>query len=333
MKLPDASPVVDLIEAFRRSKTMFTAVAFGIFDRTPAELPALASALGADENALERLLDGCISLGLLTREGGLYRNSDVADVYLQRSSPHALVGYVLYSNEVLFRLWTHLEDAVRDGAHRWRQAFGLVGPIFSHFFKTDAAMRDFLMGMHGFGMLSSPAVAAAFDLSRFRKLVDLGGATGHLAAAVAARYPGIEVALFDLPPVIEFARQLAPRPVELIAGDFFADPLPEADLYALGRILHDWNDERVRRLLARIHERLPAGGALLIAEKLLDDGKGGPTAATMQSLNMLVCTEGRERTLPEYRVLLESVGFAQVEGRRTGAPLDAVLALKLATAQ
>ena len=333
MKLPDPRPIVDLIEAFRRSKTMFAAAAFGIFDRTPADLAGLASALGADKNALERLLDGCISLGLLAREAGVYRNSEVADAYLRRSSPYALTGYVLYSNEVLFRLWTHLEDAVREGTHRWRQAFGLDGPIFSHFFKTDAAMRDFLMGMHGFGMLSSPAVVAAFDLSRFRRLVDLGGATGHLAAAAAMQYPGMQVALFDLPQVIEFARPLAPRPVDLIAGDFFTDPLPEADLYAAGRILHDWSEERIGHLLRKIHERLPAGGGLLIAEKLLDGDKGGPAPATMQSLNMLVCTEGRERTLPEYRALLESAGFADVKGRRTGAPLDAILALKPATAQ
>ena len=116
--------------------------------------------------------------------------------------------------------------------------------------------------------------------------------------------------------------------VEAIAGDFFSDDLPPADLYSLGRILHDWPAERIGLLLSKIHGALPAGGALLIAEKLLDEDKSGPTSVHMQSLNMLVCTEGRERTLSEYTALLREAGFVSVEGSHTGAPLDAVLATK-----
>ena len=171
-------------------------------------------------------------------------------------------------------------------------------------------------------------MVAAFDLSRFRCLVDLGGATGHLALAACERYPGLRGVVFDLPRVAEFTRRirLQPCPVEFVAGDFFEDPLPEADLFAVGRILHDWGEEKIRRLLRKIHERLPEGGALLIAERLLAEDKSGPVAAHMQSLNMLVVTEGKERTLGEYRALLEDAGFREVEGRVTGAPLDAVLA-------
>jgi acetylserotonin N-methyltransferase len=79
-------------------------------------------------------------------------------------------------------------------------------------------------------------------------------------------------------------------------------------------------------LLRKIHDALPAGGALLIAEKLVNDEKTGPVPAQMQSLNMLICTEGKERSLPEYRDLLSKAGFTKIEGRLTGRPLDAVLA-------
>ncbi len=114
----------------------------------------------------------------------------------------------------------------------------------------------------------------------------------------------------------------------MIAGDFFQDDLPAADLYSLGRILHDWGEERIHLLLRKINAALPPGGGLLIAEKLLDEDKSGPTPAHMQSLNMLVCTEGKERTLSEYAALLREAGFVSVDGRRTGTPLDAVLAIK-----
>ena len=328
--MTDPAPVIDLIEAFRRSKTMFAAVAFGVFDRTPVDARTLASEHGADPRATELLLDACVSLGFLSRQDGTYTNLPVADAYLRRSSESTLAGYILYSNDALFPMWSHLEDAVREASPRWAQVFGGDKGIFDHFFRTEEAKRDFLLGMHGFGRISSPAVVTAFDLGRYRRLVDLGGASGHLAAAAAARYPQLTAAVFDLPAAIEFARGIAPPHVQLIAGDFFRDPLPKADVYALGRILHDWPDEKCARLLAAIHDALPEGGAILLAEMLLDDDKAGPVPALMQSLNMLVCTEGRERSLEEFRVLLESAGFIGIEGRRTGKPLDAVIGWKRA---
>jgi len=300
--------VLDLIEAFRRSKTMFAAVELGIFDgQRPSGYKELA-----------RLLDACVALGLLAKKDGAYVNTPEADKFLRSDSPDTMIGYIRYSNHALYPMWAHLEDALREGAPRWKQTFGTDGPIFSQFFRTESAMKEFLQGMHGFGQISSPAVAAAFDLSRFHHLVDLGGATGHLAAAVRARYSNIRTTVFDLP-------QVATLIPGILAGDFFTDPLPPADLYALGRILHDWSEEKIHKLLAKIHNALPPGGGLLIAEKLLEETY---VAAHMQSLNMLVATEGRERTAEEYDALLKSAGFSSVETRRTGTPLDAILATK-----
>lgn len=334
---PDPAPIIDLIYAFRRSKTMFTAVSLGIFDQlglTPAPLSTLARDFAADAGALERLLDACVGLGLLEkRSNGDYANTESAMAYLQRSSPNTLTGYILYSDRALFRMWANLEDAVREGNHRWEQTFDSKGPIFAQFFRDADAARTFLLGMHGFGVLSSPRVVAAFDLSRFRKLMDLGGASGHLAIAACERYPNLHAAVFELPVVVEFAKEMAQKSaardrISVVSGDFFTDELPEADLFAVGQILHDWTEEKIVRLLRKIHTRLPNGGGLLIAEKLLATDKSGPVMTQMQSLNMLVCTEGKERTLEEYSVLLREAGFSEVTGVHTGAPVDATLAIK-----
>jgi acetylserotonin O-methyltransferase len=137
-----------------------------------------------------------------------------------------------------------------------------------------------------------------------------------------------------LPAVLEITREELVRwpsvssRIELCSGDFFRDDIPEADLIALGRILHDWSDEKIHQLLGRIHRALPSGGSVLIAERLLAEDKTGPVSANMQSLNMLVCTEGRERTLTEYRDLLTTAGFSDIRGGVTGTPLDAVMATK-----
>lgn len=347
LTVPPPDMVIDLMEGFRRSKTMFAAVSLGIFDRlaitketensndsiSGLTVADIAVSTGCNQGALEILLDSCVSLGLVTRTGSLYRNTPTADVYLCESSPRRLTGYINYSNQVAWLLWANLEDAVREGTHRWKQTFGTDGPIFSSFFKTPESMNEFLMGMNGFGMITSPVVVQAFDLSRYRHLVDLGGATGHLSIAACNRYPNLTATVLDLPHTLDLAREMiavSPSVSRLgtIGSDFFTDPLPEADIYALGRVIHDWDLAKINSLLKKIFDALPAGGALLIAEKIVWEDRAGPRGALLQSLNMLVCTEGKERTFEEYSQLLSLAGFKQIECVRTQTPIDAILATK-----
>jgi len=109
--MPDPSPVIELIEAFRRSKAMFAAVSLGVFDALedrPQEAAALAEELHVKADPFERLLDACVGLKLLRRRGAAYENEPVASTYLCRASEQTLTGYILYSDDVLFRLWAHV---------------------------------------------------------------------------------------------------------------------------------------------------------------------------------------------------------------------------------
>lgn len=336
LTVPDPAPVMELLEAFRRSKVMFAAVSLGVFDRlqqSSASLAELSRDLKASEDGLERLLDTCVGMGLLSKSADIYSATPVSNCYLTSTSPRRMTGYIQYSNDVMWKLWGCLEDAVREGSHRWKQVYGWDRPIFSSFFRTEEATREFLMGMHGFGLVSSPAVVNAFDLSRFQTFVDLGGATGHLAIAACRRYSNLKGVVFDLPEAIPLAKEIVSQSevasrIELVAGDFFEGSLPPADIYALGRIVHDWSEEKIDRLFQKIYASLPAGGAILIAEKVLVTDKTGPRWAQLQSLNMLTCTEGKERSLEEYELLLTHHGFERVAAVRTNAPLDAVIAYK-----
>jgi len=333
---PDLGPILDYIEAFRRSKAMFTAVRLGIFDHLegqPLSAERLAAQLNANAAALDRLLSACVALGLLVRDGESYRNTASASRYLVTSSPHTFAGYIVYSDESLFHLWSHLDDAVREGTNRWAQTFGSRDALFDYYYRDPQATANFVRAMNGFGVLASERTVRAFDLSRFRHLVDLGGATGHLAIAACQAYPNLQASVVDLPRVEPFAQeqiaqsQVSDR-VRFITADFFTDALPSGDLYALGRILHDWDDTKIHALLAKIAAALPSGGGLLVAEALVNDDRSGPVYALMQDLNMLVCTDGRERTLAEYRRLLEAAGFSDVDGRRTGSLVDAIFGVK-----
>lgn len=338
--MPDiaqAQVVVDLLDGFRASKALFTAVDMRLFDclhKAPATTGQLAEEFGCVPHALERLLGFCASQGLIEkRSGGGWVNLPPAERFLRHESPETLTGYILYSDRILYRLWSKLGDAVQEGTNRWEQEFGAKEGIFDHFFSTDEDKETFMNGMHGLGLLCSPSVVAAHDLSRFRKLVDVGGGTGHLAIEACRRYPELRATVFDLAAVTPLAERriaeagLSDR-VDTAAGDFFQDPLPECDLISLARILHDWSEEKVEQLLARVHQVLPAGGGLLIVERLLNDDKCGPANPLLQSLSMLVCTEGRERSAPEYEALVRQAGFSSFEAFRTGTLVDAMLAIK-----
>ncbi len=261
----DPKGVLDLIEAFRRSKTMFAAVRLGVFDaleEEPRSSVLLAQELSLNPAALERLLNGCVGLKLLRREGDEYFNTPAASRYLVNDSPDTLAGYIRYSDESLFLLWSHLDDAVREGTNRWTQTFGSRDALFDHYFRDDSAAANFLRGMNGMGQIGSRVIVRAFDLGRFQQLVDLGGATGHLAIAACEAYPNLRATVLDLPKVERFVKpyieqsSVADR-MQFAAGDFFEDDLPPGDLYTLGRILHDWAEPKIVALLQKISHRFP----------------------------------------------------------------------------
>jgi len=331
-----AQPILGLMNGFRASKALFSAVELGLFDwldKMPASTGDLAAEHGLATHALERLLGYLASQSLIVRDDdGRWRNLPVAERFLRAESPETLTGYILYSDRILYRLWGNLSDALREGTNRWTQEFGEKDDIFDHFFASTEEKERFLQGMHGLGLLSSPSVAEIIEPGRFRRLADWGGGTAHLAIAACRRDPGLQAVVWDLPSVQPVAERhvreagLEHR-IRVQAGNFFNDHPPEADLISIGRILHDWTESKVRSLLARIYQSLPEGGGLLIMEHVLDADKCGPPGPLLMSLNMLVCTEGRERTAAEYESLVREAGFNTFECRRSGF-LDAMLAIK-----
>jgi acetylserotonin N-methyltransferase len=336
--LPEAPPdhVIELMEAFRRSQVLFTAVNLRIFELlegSPKSLAELASAAGLPLVSLEQLLTACQALGLASRADGMFQNTPVTSQYLVESSPSNLLGYIRFSDIAVYRMWSQLTDAVREGSNRWDQVFGGKKNFFDNVYADASSFKQFIGGMHGLGVITSPMLVTTFDLGRFRHLVDLGGATGHLAMAACRAWPNLKATVYDLAPVCVVAEEHIARAnlqysVAVRSGDFFVDPWPDADLFALARILHDWNEEKIQFLLRKCCENLPSGGGLLICEKLLNEKKDGPVSTALQSLNMLVITEGRERTASEYTALLKAAGFGDVQARKTGKYLDVILAIK-----
>ncbi|KAB5577031.1 hypothetical protein PHYPO_G00205310 [Pangasianodon hypophthalmus] len=330
--------IVELLDGFKASKTLFTASKLGVFDvlsDSGLTVEEVANRINASVLGTEKLLDAAVSLGLLHKlkceDKPVYRNTEQARQFLVSDSPLSLHAYILHCNDMIWPLFTHLESAVREGTNQQERAFGKKSEnVFQDvYFKKDEVTLRFMNAMHSIAKVTGRDVATAFDLSHFRTACDVGGCTGAMAYEFTKAHPELSVIVFDLPAVIEMKSHFQSKEqdgrVSFVAGDFFKDDLPKADLYILARILHDWSDEKVHELLSKLSKSCTPGCGLLLSEILLDEERTRPSRALLQALSM---TEGRQRSAAEYSNLLKKHGFSPVHTRYTNNLLDAMLFVK-----
>jgi len=178
------------------------------------------------------------------------------------------------------------------------------------------------------------ALADRFDFGPYRTLCDVGGSAAELSCAVAARHPHLRCTSFDLPVVEPLARDaiarrdLADR-VTTAAGDFFRDPLPRADVITMGMILHDWNLEKKKALIRAAYEALPAGGAFIAIEQLIDDERRKNVFGLLVSLTMLIeFGDAFDFTAADFRGWCSEAGFQRFAVLPLGGPASAAIAYK-----
>uniref|UniRef100_A0A3B4AFN0 Acetylserotonin O-methyltransferase n=1 Tax=Periophthalmus magnuspinnatus TaxID=409849 RepID=A0A3B4AFN0_9GOBI len=324
------------MDGFRASKALFTASKMGVFDllqKSPGlDAEQVAAEIKASVKGTQCLLEALVSLGLLTPSDQcefavLYKNSTLAAQFLGSDSPFSLHSYILHTDNVVWPLFSHLENAVRDGTNQHEQAFGKKAQDL-----FQALKLRFMNAMHSIAKVTGKAVATAFDLSTYKTACDLGGCTGAIAHELTKANPQMSVTVFDLPAVIEMRDRFQPQHldkdhrVSFMAGDFFKDDLPKADLYVLARILHDWADDKVEILLSKIAEVCKPGCGVLLSEIFLNEDRTGPSRGLLQALSM---SPGRQRSAQEYSALLERHGFTTKHIKYTDNLLDAMLFLKV----
>ncbi|XP_067841469.1 acetylserotonin O-methyltransferase [Heptranchias perlo] len=334
--------LLNYMDGFFISKTMFAACELGVFDlllegESPLSSDAIAERLSTSADGMDRLLTACVGLQLLEvkeHQGEvLYSNTDLSRIYLTKASPRTLYYSVAYYSQTIYHCFSYLADAIREGKSQYERAFGISSKeLFEALYRSEEEMLKFMQLMNSIWNICGKDVVKAFDLSTFTNIFDLGGCTGALAKECISAYPQSRVTIYDLPKVLEMAGKHFVSPDEtritFHEGDFFKDPIPDADLYILARIIHDWPEEKCVELLTRVSKACKPGSGVLLIESLLNEDRRGPITTQLYSLNMLVQTEGKERTPSEYISLLETAGFKDVQVRRTGKIYDAILGRK-----
>jgi O-methyltransferase domain/Dimerisation domain len=336
----DPSPILQTAFGFWSSKVLLTAVEFGVFTRLGAR-QLTGAQLGAElelhPRAIEDFFDALVAMKFLEREGqgptSKYSNTAAGALYLDKQSPRYVGGILEMLNARLFRFWHDLPEALRTGKPQNEIKHGQKG-MFEVLYSELPRLEQFMGAMTGLSRINFEALAEKFDFSKYQTLCDVGGATGLLCIEAARRHPKLRCISFDLPPVEPIAKKhiaqagLSGR-VATAAADFFGDPLPKADVITMGMILHDWNLEKKKHLIRSAYAALPAGGALVAVEALIDDARRENLFGLLMSLNMLIeFGDAFDFSGADFRGWCTEAGFKRFEVLHLAGPASAAIAYK-----
>jgi precorrin-6B methylase 2 len=334
------SKIMQVGMGFWASKTMLTAVNMGLFTYLATGEKSgrdIQSKLGLNERGLYDFLDTLVSLGFLHRKGlkndALYSNAADTDLFLDKNKPAYIGGIMEMSNNRLYPFWGNLEDALKTGEPQNEVKTG-DKPLFETLYSDENRLREFLNAMAGIQMGNFITLAKQYDFSNYKTLCDVGGAGGFLAAQVAMNNDHMNCTSFDLPPVEPIANENIARMgisdrVTIMAGDFFKDDLPKADVITMGNVLHDWGVENKKMLIKKAYDALPDGGALIVIENIIDDNRSENTFGLLMSLNMLIETpEGFDFSGADFNSWATEAGFKSTSIMPLTGPTSAVIAIK-----
>jgi hypothetical protein len=336
MNEPQPDHILQVGMGFWASKTLLSAIEMEVFTELangPEPLEILQGRLGLHRRASRDFLDALVALKFLERSDGKYSNTPSTAFFLDKRKPSYIGGILEMANHRLYPFWGHLTTALRTGTPQNETKDGGPDP-FALLYADPARLKQFLGAMTGISHGGNMTIARQFPWKQYRTAVDVGTAQGDLITQVALANPHIEGTGFDLPavgPIFEEyveANRLSGR-VKFVPGSFFEQPLPKADVVMMGHILHDWDLETKRMLIAKAFEALPPGGAFIVYESIIDDERSSNAFGLLMSLNMLVETAGGfDYTGSDCMQWMKDAGFRETRVEHLVGPDSMVIGIK-----
>jgi len=339
---PSPENIMKIGTGFWASKILLTAVDFQLFtmlaERRTMQAKDIKDILGLKciDRHVYDFLDALTAFGFLQREGVLdtavYSNTADTNTFLDKSKPSYIGGMLEMMNNRLYGFWGNLGEGLLTGlpqneAKRSEDFFGLI-------YSDPEKLKEFTNAMSGIQMGNFTAFAQKFDFTKYKTLTDVGGSAGLLSLMVAKHNPHMHCTSFDLPPVEPIANATIqqfglPDRVKAASGDFFTMPIPNADVVVMGNILHDWNEESKIMLMKKAHAAVPADGAFVAIEGIIDDERKQNVFGMMMSLNMLIETgTGFDYTFADFNRWASIAGFKSTSLLPLTGPSSAAIAYK-----
>jgi precorrin-6B methylase 2 len=333
---PDPSKILEIGFGFWASKTLLSAVEMELFTelaKHPEDLQTLQGRLGLHPRSAADFLDALVALGFLQRIDGVYHNTPETDLFLDKKKPSYIGGLLEMANHRLYGFWNHLTEAVRTGKPQNELKGGGAG-LFETLYADPARLKEFLAAMTGVSRGANVAIANKFPWKKYQRFADIGTAQGDLAVQIALANSHLAGIGFDLPEVEPIFEEYAlqnglAQSLRFVGGDFFNEPLPEADVLLMGHILHDWNLEEKKMLIRKAYDALPDGGALVVYESIIDDERRQNAFGLMMSLNMLIETPGGfDYTGADCTGWMQEIGFKETRLEHLVGPDSMVIGIK-----
>jgi hypothetical protein len=334
-ELPPPTRMLQIIMGYWVSQAVGTAARLGVPDQLahrPRKSSEVAAAVGADAQALFRLMRMLASIGVFTMDQqerfGLTPLGDT----LRSSVPGSVRNFAVAETAPgHWQPWGKMYEAIKTGEPMCKSALGME--LWDWYSKNPEEGEYFNGAMGDLSAAVAAEVIRIYDFAAFQKVVDVGGAHVILLAAILKANPTMRGILFDLPHVTATAGEsLKTQGIgdrcEVVTGDFFESVPPGADVHVLKQIVHDWSDKECTTILRNCHQALKPNGKILLVEMVIPPDNS-PGMAQAMDLNMLVLLTGRERTELEYRELLSTAGFNIERVMPTHSPFSVIEALRV----
>ena len=295
---------------------------FTVLAENPRSAREVADKIGSDARATAFLLDAVAGIGLLKKHDRTYLCENSISHLLSADSPDTILPMVLHMSH-LYSRWSHLPEIVKGGASA-REEFD--------FSRNGQELRAFIGAMHSIGAPLARQIVASVGAEASRNLLDIGGGSGTYTIAFLRAVPEMRATIFDLPEVIEMARERLKKDglldrTTLVPGSFYEDELPQGyDLVLISAIIHSNSLEENLDLYKKAFRALNSGGRILIRDHIMEPDRVHPKDGAVFAINMLVGTSGGGcYTYEEIEAGLLQAGFSRIRLLRKGEHMDAVV--------
>jgi len=343
MEQPDPSHIMQIGMGFWASKVLLSAVRLKLFtflgdgSKRTSEIKDHLQLHTSSRHVCD-WLDALVSLGFLQRDGMMesatYSNTPATAMFLDRTRPTYMGGILEMANNRLYRFWGDLEEALSTGRPQNESKHGNMH-FFEELYRSPDTLHEFVEAMSGFQAGNFMALVKAFDFSRFKTIVDLGGADGFLSCTIAQRYPSVTCTTYDLPPVKPLAEErirranLQDRVTAANIDLDKADILPAADVVVMGNILHGYDEASKQRVISKTYHAVQDGGVFIAIENVIDNERRTNTLGMLMSLNMLIENgDGFDYTREDFEKWTRAAGFRKVDVIPLAGPTSAAIAYK-----
>lgn len=266
----------------------------------------LAATLDLNGNALQLLVSALTSDGFLEENEGRHGLTPLSE-RLTEQHPKSLKYACMNWSEEHLTVWQSLESSLKTGKAAFPMLYGTA--FFDYLKGHPQKLRNYHKAMFEYGRDDYFHLPTLFNFAEWQSVIDIGGGLGAAVHRIKQQHPKLQCALFDLPEVIQHTNTIG---IQQVAGNFLQSVPADFQVQILGRVLHDWNNEKALTILKNCYRALPEKGRLLIMENcqdLMDED------LSLLSLNMLLLCESHERTSAQYIELAQKAGFHWLENR------------------